>query len=155
MGAAVLAELRRQGHTVAARKPAQSFAADDPVHERDAAVLAAATGEPVADVCPAERSYPVPMAPPMAADVLGVAPPTLEGLVAGITWPDPEPEVRWVELVGGRDRRSPSTATGSTSPGRFVPTASCWSPTPASAPSTRWCCRRRRSRSSGSSRSSS
>lgn len=110
VGAATLAELRRRGLSVAARKPAQSFGADDPVHERDAAVLAAATGEPVAEVCPAERSYAVPMAPPMAADVLGEPPPALAELVAAITWPSPPPDVCWVELVGGP--RSPIAVDG-------------------------------------------
>ena len=110
VGAATLAELRRRGVSVAARKPAQSFAADDPAELRDAAVLAAATGEPVADVCPSERSYEVPMAPPMAADVLGRPAPTLDALVAAITWPSPEPAVRWVELVGGP--RSPIAEDG-------------------------------------------
>jgi dethiobiotin synthetase len=110
VGAAVLAELRRGGTTVAARKPAQSFAPDDAVDERDAAVLAAATGEDVHAVCPPERSYEVPMAPPMAAAVLGRPAPTLADLVADLTWPVPEPQVRWVELVGGP--RSPIAADG-------------------------------------------
>ena len=110
VGAAVLAELRRRGFAVAARKPAQSFAPEDAAEQRDAAVLAAATGEPVDAVCPPERSYEVPMAPPMAADALGRAVPTLDELVAGITWPDPEPAVRWVELVGGP--RSPIAVDG-------------------------------------------
>lgn len=110
VGAAVLAELRRRGIGVSARKPAQSFAPDDAVDERDAAVLAAATGEDVHDVCPPERSFEVPMAPPMAADVLGRPAPSLADLVAGITWSAPEPQVRWVELVGGP--RSPIAADG-------------------------------------------
>jgi dethiobiotin synthetase len=110
VGAAVLAELRRRGATVAARKPAQSFAPEDPHDERDAAVLAAATGEPVHDVCPPERSYEVPMAPPMAADVLGRDHPSLAELAAAIAWPEPAPQVRWVELVGGP--RSPLADDG-------------------------------------------
>ena len=110
VGAAVLAELRRRGVVVAARKPAQSFAPEDAAEQRDAAVLAAATGEPVDAVCPPERSYAVPMAPPMAADALGRAAPTLDELVAGITWPDPAPGMRWVELVGGP--RSPIAVDG-------------------------------------------
>ena len=110
VGAATLAELRRRGLTVSARKPAQSFAEDDPAEQRDAAVLAAATGEAAADVCPPDRSYPVPMAPPMAAAVLGRPAPTLDELVAAITWPDPRPDVRWVELVGGP--RSPIAVDG-------------------------------------------
>jgi dethiobiotin synthetase len=110
VGAAVLAELRRRGHTVAARKPAQSYAADDAPDQRDAAVLAAATGEPVEAVCPAARSYPVPMAPPMAADALGLAAPSLDDLVDEVRWPDPAPAVRWLELVGGP--RSPLAVDG-------------------------------------------
>jgi dethiobiotin synthetase len=110
VGAAVLAELRRRGASVAARKPAQSFAPEDPLDQRDAAVLAAATGEPVHDVCPPERSYEVPMAPPMAADALGRDLPGLTELVELLVWPEPEPAVRWVELVGGP--RSPLAADG-------------------------------------------
>jgi dethiobiotin synthetase len=110
VGAAVLAELRRRGATVSARKPAQSFAPEDPHDERDAAVLAAATGEPVHDVCPPERSYEVPMAPPMAAEVLGRELPPLAELVDVLAWPEPAPQVRWVELVGGP--RSPLAADG-------------------------------------------
>jgi dethiobiotin synthetase len=109
-GAAVLADLRRRGCSVAARKPAQSFAADDAPESHDAAVLAAATGEPVQDVCPTDRSFPVPMAPPMAADVLGRRAPTLDELVTAISWPTPAPDVRWVELVGGP--RSPLADDG-------------------------------------------
>ena len=41
------------GATVAARKPAQSFAADDEVTDAD--VLAAATGEDPTAVCPPHR----------------------------------------------------------------------------------------------------
>jgi dethiobiotin synthetase len=110
VGAAVLADLRRRGRTVAARKPAQSFAVDDAPELLDAAVLAAATGEAVEDVCPGERSYEVPMAPPMAAAALGRPAPTLDELVAAITWPEPLPDVRWVELVGGP--RSPLAIDG-------------------------------------------
>jgi dethiobiotin synthetase len=110
VGAAVLADLRRRGATVSARKPAQSFAPQDPHDQRDAAVLAAATGEAVHDVCPPERSFEVPMAPPMAADALGRDLPSLAELVELIVWPAPAPQVRWVELVGGP--RSPLAADG-------------------------------------------
>ena len=109
VGAALLAELRRRGRSVAARKPAQSFDPADGAPS-DAAVLAAATGEQPEVVCPAERSYPVPMAPPMAAAVLGRPSPTLEELVGALRWPDPLPDVRWVELVGGP--RSPLAPDG-------------------------------------------
>jgi dethiobiotin synthetase len=105
----VLAELRRRGRTVSARKPAQSFDPDiDAPH--DAAVLAAATGEAVADVCPPDRTYEVPMAPPMAAEVLGRDAPSLEDLVGALAWPSPAPDVRWLELVGGP--RSPVAIDG-------------------------------------------
>jgi dethiobiotin synthetase len=109
VGATVLAELRRRGRSVSARKPAQSF---DPAdhHLADGAMLAAATGEPVDLVCSPERSYAVPMAPPMAAAALGREVPDLAAMVDGLRWGEPEPDVRWVELVGGP--RSPLAADG-------------------------------------------
>jgi dethiobiotin synthetase len=109
VGAAVLAELRRRGRTVSARKPAQSF---DPVDGSplDGATLAAATGESADDVCPAHRTYAVPMAPPMAADVLGQELPALAELLGELRWPDPVPDLRWLELVGGP--RSPIAHDG-------------------------------------------
>lgn len=85
--AAVARHLRAGGRTVGARKPAQSFAPDDPPDLRDAAVLAAATGEAVDDVCPPHRSYEVPMAPPMAAAVLERERIDLTQLLDEITWP--------------------------------------------------------------------
>jgi dethiobiotin synthetase len=109
VGATVLAELRRRGRTVSARKPAQSFDPADS-HLSDAAMLAAATGEPVDVVCPPGHSYEVPMAPPMAAAALGREVLGLDALVAGLGWADPPPDVRWVELVGGP--RSPLAADG-------------------------------------------
>jgi dethiobiotin synthetase len=110
VGAAVLAELRRRGCRVAARKPAQSFAADDPAEARDAAVLAAASGEEPDAVCPVHRSYAVPMAPPMAADAVGAPSIRLAELVDELVWPEPAPDVRWLELVGGP--RSPIAEDG-------------------------------------------
>jgi dethiobiotin synthetase len=109
VGATVLAELRRRGRTVSARKPAQSFDPAD-AHLSDAAMLAAATGEAIEVVCPPERTYEVPMAPPMAAAALGKAVPTLAEMVDLLKWSEPEPEIRWVELVGGP--RSPLAADG-------------------------------------------
>ena len=109
VGAQVLAAARRRGITVAAHKPAQSFEPDDDA-PTDAAVLAAATGQPEAQVCPAHRWYPRAMAPPMAASALGLAPPTLADLVGEITWPSPHPQLRWVETAGGV--RSPIAADG-------------------------------------------
>ncbi len=87
---------------VAARKPAQSFAGPP----TDADVLAAATGEAPAAVCP--RSYPVPLAPPMAAEVLGLPVPTLAEL-ADLSWPEGV-DVGFVETAGGV--RSPMAADG-------------------------------------------
>ena len=98
------------GHTVGARKPAQSFDPAD-AHPTDAAVLAAATGESPADVCGPGRSYPIALAPPMAAEALGWPVPTLADLVATAgTWPSPAPAVGLVELAGGV--RSPMAADG-------------------------------------------
>lgn len=107
VGAAVLAELRRRGVAVAARKPVQSLApADGPA---DAEVLAAATGEPVGEVCPPHRWYEEAMAPPMAADAMGREPFTVADLVGELRWPDGA-VVGWVETVGGP--RSPIAADG-------------------------------------------
>jgi dethiobiotin synthetase len=46
----------------------------------------------------------------MAAAALGQPGPTLVGLVAELAWPEPLPDVRWVELVGGP--RSPMAVDG-------------------------------------------
>jgi dethiobiotin synthetase len=101
VGAALLRELIGRGRTVAARKPAQSYDPADRATDADA--LGAATGEAPTTVCPATRWYPVPMAPPMAADVLGRRPVRLADLVAEITegWPPAPVDVGLVEGVGG------------------------------------------------------
>ena len=110
VGGQVLARLRTAGLAVGARKPAQSAEADDP-GPSDAAVLAAATGEPVERVCPPERWYAVAMAPPMAAAALGLAVPTIDELLGELTWPDgPALDLGWVETVGGP--RSPIGSDG-------------------------------------------
>lgn len=96
-----------QGIRVAARKPVQSFAPDDIT--TDAALLAAATGEDEFDVCPAHRRYEVPMAPPMAAEVLGRPAFTLVDLIQEIHWPT-DTEIGLVETVGGP--RSPLATDG-------------------------------------------
>jgi dethiobiotin synthetase len=90
--------LRADGVVVAARKPAQSFAPDDTV--TDASLLADATGESAETICPPHRWYPVPLAPPMAADALGRAPIAVDDLVSEIEWPDGV-EVGFVEGAGG------------------------------------------------------
>jgi dethiobiotin synthetase len=109
VGAAVLRHVRGLGVSVSARKPVQSF---DSAADTDAAVLADSTGEDVHRVCPAHRWYSVPMAPPMAADALGMPPPLLLDLVEELNWPSPFPTVRWVESVGGV--RSPLAEDGDT-----------------------------------------
>ena len=106
--ASVLGRLKADGVTVAARKPAQSFAPCD--METDANTLARATGEDPEQVCPRHRWYAMAMAPPMAAAFLGVAPPTLAELVAELDWPAPAVEVGLVETAGGP--RSPVADDG-------------------------------------------
>lgn len=103
VAAAVLGELRAGGQRVAARKPAQSFDPHDPA-PTDAAVLAAATGEPVERVCPPQRSYLAPLAPPMAAEALGGLPFTVGDLAQELaaSWPAGPPlDVALVEGAGG------------------------------------------------------
>jgi dethiobiotin synthetase len=107
VGAALCGALRQAGRTVAARKPLQSFDPAEPA-PTDAEVLASATGEDPHDVCPAAGWLPVPMAPPMAADALGRACPTLGEVVAGIPWPSVD--VGLLETVGGV--RSPLAEDG-------------------------------------------
>ncbi len=109
VGGEVLARLRATGTTVAARKPAQSADADDP-GPSDAQVLAAATGEDPAVVCPPHRTYHVAMAPPMAADATGRPEPTIDELLGELVWPAPPVEVGWLETVGGP--RSPIGVDG-------------------------------------------
>jgi dethiobiotin synthase len=92
--------LRRRGLVVAARKPAQSYDPGDDLADTDAALLAHATGDHPAIVCPQHRWYPVAMAPPMAADALGRPPFTVADLVGELTWP-PGLGVGLVEAAGG------------------------------------------------------
>ena len=100
VGGQVLERLRAGGSSVAARKPAQSADAGDP-GPSDADVLAAATGEAPDTVCPPHRTYTVAMAPPMAAEVLVLPPPTLADLLDELRWPDPGVDIGWLETVGG------------------------------------------------------
>lgn len=99
VGAQVLRALRAAGVTVSARKPAQSFEPTD--RETDAHLLAAASGEDPTLVCPSHRWYEVPMAPPMAADVLGRPRFTIADLVAELAWAPPFPQLGMVETAGG------------------------------------------------------
>ncbi|MCC5951750.1 MAG: dethiobiotin synthase [Acidimicrobiia bacterium] len=98
VGAALARVLRDAGVRIAARKPAQSY--DDLTAPTDADILASATGEAPDAVCPRHRCYPLAMAPPMAAEALGMSPPRLEDLVDELRW-DPSVQVGLVESAGG------------------------------------------------------
>jgi dethiobiotin synthetase len=100
----LLSYARSQGLRVAARKPAQSFQPGE--GPTDAELLAAASGELAETVCPPHRWYPVAMAPPMAADVLGQAPLALDELISELTWPA-DVDLGLIETAGGV--RSPLT----------------------------------------------
>lgn len=106
VGRHLLEALRGQGRAVAAWKPAQSWdpgerAAGVPT---DAELLAAATGQDPDEVCPPHRSYPLALAPPMAADGLRRAAIELRDLLDEVAWP-PGTELGLVEGAGGS--RSP------------------------------------------------
>lgn len=93
--------LRADGVRAVARKPVQSFAPEEAAQgATDAHLLAAAGGEAPEIVCPPHRWYEVPMAPPMAAEVLGRPAFTLRDLVAELSWPS-ETAVGLVETAGG------------------------------------------------------
>lgn len=103
MGAAIARELRQQGRTVSARKPAQSFEPDDAT--TDARELGVATGEDPEVVCPPHRWYPVPMAPPMAAVALGKDPFTTADLANEVqaSWDSEKlaADIGFIETAGG------------------------------------------------------
>jgi dethiobiotin synthetase len=100
----LLGQLRTRDLRVAARKPAQSFAPGE--GPTDADLLAAASGAQPYDVCPPNRWYEVPMAPPMAAEALGREPFTAADLLAELAW-QPGVDAGFVETAGGV--RSPLT----------------------------------------------
>ncbi len=110
--ARILEVLRARGFSVGVRKPVQSYGPDD-AGATDADVLAAASGEPSATVCPRHRWYAVPMAPPIAASELDQAPPKLAELLEELRWRSPAPDVGFVETVGGV--RSPLADDGDSS----------------------------------------
>lgn len=91
----------------AAWKPAQSFVAGEGL--TDAEVLAAATGQSPEEVCPPHRWYPVPLAPPEAADELGLPAFTIADLM---TERPNAADVLLVEGAGGV--RSPLACDGDT-----------------------------------------
>ncbi|MGI8407393.1 MAG: ATP-dependent dethiobiotin synthetase BioD [Actinomycetota bacterium] len=93
----IAAELRRAGIMVSARKPVQSFEPGD--GSTDAELLAAATGEDVQSVCPEHRSYPLALAPPIAAAVLDLEPIAMSDLVREIGFTPGA--LTFIEGVGG------------------------------------------------------
>ena len=114
VAARLLAELRSRGLTVAARKPAQAFDVDSRGASlggvTDAEALAAASGEHPGDVCHSFRSYHRAMAPPIAAQVLGLPPFTVSDLLGELSWPTDGVDVGVVETAGGV--RSPQADDG-------------------------------------------
>ncbi len=114
VAARLLTELRSRGLTVAARKPAQSFDVDSRGVSlggaTDAEALAAASGEHPGEVCHSFRSYHRAMAPPIAAQVLGLPPFTVSDLRDELSWPTDGVDVGVVETAGGV--RSPQADDG-------------------------------------------
>ena len=144
--AALARRVRDAGVVVSARKPAQSFAVDEPPGRRDAAVLGEAVGEAPEAVCPPHRWYPEALAPPMAAEALGRPVPTVAELVAELVWPadvaGTPGTLGLVETAGGV--RSPLGAptpgvrgTRSSWSGASPPTTSYWLPRPSWGRSSR------------------
>jgi dethiobiotin synthetase len=82
--ARLLETAQRRGTEMAARKPVQSFS---PGEATDAEVLAAASGETPEVICPSHRWLGAPMAPPMAAESLGLEPFSIQDLVNDIEMP--------------------------------------------------------------------
>ena len=78
----------------------------------DAEVLAAASGDDAEAVCHPHRSFHRAMAPPMAAEALGLPPFTVGDLVAELRWPFEPVDLGVVEPAGGV--RSPLAADGDT-----------------------------------------
>jgi dethiobiotin synthetase len=107
---ATLDILRVRGVAVAARKPAQSYSPDE-LGTTDAEILGRASGEAVESVCPSHRWYPIPMAPPMAADALDLPAFTIADLAREIA-PSPDGTITLVEGAGGP--RSPLAGDGDT-----------------------------------------
>ncbi len=112
VGSLLLTEAARRGLRVAARKPVQSFSPGD--HSTDSVVLARASGEEETVVCGAAYSYPAPMAPPMAAEALGRAVPSLADMADRLrsSWPAAGCDLALVEGAGGV--ASPLAADGDT-----------------------------------------
>ncbi len=110
--ARLLEDWRERGWTVAARKPVQSFAAGDDPRFHDSAILAEASQEPDTAVCPEHRRYAAALAPPMAADALGLDPIGVAELAEEVSgsWSPRRVDIGVVELAGGP--RSPVAHDG-------------------------------------------
>jgi dethiobiotin synthetase len=102
--------LQRLGRRVAARKLAQSFGPEER-GRTDAELLAIATGERAADVCPPHRWYSRPMAPPMAAESMGLPVFRLADLLAELHWPL-SADIGLVEQAGGLGSPQAADADG-------------------------------------------
>jgi dethiobiotin synthetase len=108
LAAALARALVLRSVPVHVRKAVQSF--DPSEGETDAKILAAAAGAPAEVVCPPSLSFPVPLAPPIAAQVLGRPLPRLCDVLAALARP---PEgILLVEGVGGP--RSPLASDADT-----------------------------------------
>jgi dethiobiotin synthetase len=99
--AELLRRLSEAGWSVSARLPAQTYLRDDVATDAD--VLAEASRETATEVCPPSRWYGVPMAPPMAAEVLGLPPIMLADLEreVGTGWPLTPVDVGLIGSSGG------------------------------------------------------
>ncbi|HEX4491471.1 MAG TPA: dethiobiotin synthase [Acidimicrobiia bacterium] len=110
--AATIDALRADGRSVVARKPVQSFDPAD-AHPTDADVLARATGELPETVCPRPRWLPKAVAPPMAADALGLPSFTIAELAVEVrAGTGADDAILFVEGAGGA--RSPIAEDGDT-----------------------------------------
>jgi dethiobiotin synthetase len=134
VAARLLCGLRAAGVTVAARKPAQSFAPADDPDGRDAAVLGSASGERPETVCPPHRWYGVALAPPMAAAALGLPAFIVADLVGELRWPADAVDVGLVETAGGVRSPIADDGDGVTLCGALAPDVLLLWPMPASGP---------------------
>jgi dethiobiotin synthetase len=108
VSAALLQTLRARGCEMSARKPVQSFVEGDTATDAD--LLALATGAAPTDVCPSHRWLPLPMAPPIAAEALGLPPFTIADLAGEVLSSIDETARALVETAGGV--RSPIASDG-------------------------------------------
>lgn len=106
VAARLVRAIRHAGAEVCARKPVQSFAPGTAI--RDAEVLADAARCSPDLVCPPHRSYPLALAPPIAAESLGLLPYTIGDLVQELDLPPAGHAV--IECAGGW--RSPLASDG-------------------------------------------